>query len=1648
MQEEHLNSPNVFTGVMDLDNDLTVVSKQDYRYALAIRNGLGAIPGAATNVKGNCLVEYPLPEGENVCIGTVEDKRCVSVIYFVWNSNNEHLILRYFPQKKDASNPCGVIELVSCGEVLNFNKDWIISHAAFIDNKLLYWTDSFTEKGLIEGNPPRKINVEKGNITGKELEYEIHVDRAETFLETLPANNIDLAFVNIGTAAAFETITVAQLTPFQGDPIGFLEYLKDRLDNPTGPTIFVKETEFCECKLKIKMEAPNGIATVVDIMTIGTDDVSSDFILVPVNHYGAQVDLFDPLLPYVCSLKEQNISLIKKSPTCEPTVCHILDNSVDSNNVNNNLFQFRTRYWYDDNEKSAWSAISNISSPLDFLGNFLDTLNAIEVDFTEDILNDPYWRSMITKVEVAFRVGNIGLFKTIEVIDICDIGLKKNFINFYNDLLYSVVPSDDEGEANTQVLKKFDAVPRLSGGVETIADRKGNNRIFLSANLENYDKPDCVDLDFSTDSIDVDECLITIKGTVNINTFPLSSPMIVKDGFGEDFDVNDGFSLFFSIGGNVAGGFGNINGVVVYLAGTDYFGISNNNVAVVRVSDRDGSFEIRNVPKGKYTIRVASLQCDYSPDFIEDNNGNSLGNIDLLDLNNGLAWQRTSAPVLDCAGSLAATGVPYEREIDLTGFVGPVFDLDTEVGYGNILIEHPSQIRVLNEVGVTGQNNSKYFMGGYYRDNEADANDNSQRVGAIGCERQKITGQVYEGNGLGDFFPTNFEVTTDHNGYWFHTWKVENRPSIVLQSFRFKNIYPTVPSPCANTFIEQRNVLGTNFIFNGKQYTGGVAALSLDVEFELTVGPTPGSYDPNGIYFGPEIPELMLYNTSIRFTEENKTLVRGKVVDSSGFGLSNCLVVVNRNGRQERTDSNGDFTIAAYCPRDQFVRNDDDIYVQYLLDKCSNLTPVPSTQTLNIDKYCQDFNSTTPFFVNDFVYPTSGPLTSKEKYLKSGGVYRTGVVYEDEYGRQATVSVSKNDFRVPYHTVYGFYEPVKIKWSILSKPPVWAKRFRIVRTKESFYRRYLHELIEDVQYVIVDDLNQTPIDTSFANGNASHILIKVSDILGLSDNNSISWFFKKEEENNFEPEQRDRIRFILDNTGSIIDPGKITDVRIEGVYLENDDYYYVIQNEETFNEILPGTLIEIYTPKKIEETIYYETGECHEILDAGTEDRRHSGPLFDQDFTTGQAAEGYLVGGDTYWRTRDFGIEEGLPYNNRKLESSNYSDRFDSTYEDIGRVNIQDDDFGERFYYNRIRFSGLYVPNSKLNGLSSFGSADFQDLDVDFGIVKRIIAVDTVLLSVCEYKIQPIYVGKDNLLNLDGGTGVGRSDRILNLANELKEDLGTMNPESIIEYQGWVYGWDVYKGVMWRYASNGVFPISSYKAQKYFNDLGENLLPQSRKANRVFGGIERKYSAYLTTFVDDGSYLIDTERQTISFSEGKNGFNTFQPFIPEYYGVVGNLLVSFKNGNLWLHESDEVPYNNFYDTQYTSKIQPVFNLAPKAVKIPWNIELQADNLWFSPLIETPPNFQYPIGMRSRLKAGCWDNTEGTWKADFRRDINDPSPQFANITPLALKETTALLRGRPLRCEVMTVMLELNTPEVLSILKRMDIESNLSNDTKT
>lgn len=106
--------------------------------------------GSIENIIGNLLVDINLPDGENKIINGCESKSFNSYYYFVYNSNENHSLIRYNYDSKTL-NPIYYSE-----PLLNFRLDYPINNPFVIDDGnegIIYWTDDY--------NRPRKSNIER-----------------------------------------------------------------------------------------------------------------------------------------------------------------------------------------------------------------------------------------------------------------------------------------------------------------------------------------------------------------------------------------------------------------------------------------------------------------------------------------------------------------------------------------------------------------------------------------------------------------------------------------------------------------------------------------------------------------------------------------------------------------------------------------------------------------------------------------------------------------------------------------------------------------------------------------------------------------------------------------------------------------------------------------------------------------------------------------------------------------------------------------------------------------------------------------------------------------------------------------------------------------------------------------------------------------------------------------------------------------------------------------------------------------------------------------------------------------------------------------------------------------------------------------------
>lgn len=523
---------------------------------------------------------------------------------------------------------------------------------------------------------------------------------------------------------------------------------------------------------------------------------------------------------------------------------------------------------------------------------------------------------------------------------------------------------------------------------------------------------------------------------------------------------------------------------------------------------------------------------------------------------------------------------------------------------------------------------------------------------------------------------------------------------------------------------------------------------------------------------------------------------------------------------------------------------------------------------------------------------------------------------------------------------------------------------------------------------------------------------------------------------------------------------KIADSYVRYFALVEKDNAYPLAEASGLLELVNATpkrdawtyIVELYKPSQEPEGITYETTSYGDVYE-------DEGVLFHVDPNEAQSIE--IRGGDTYhvsplmyrldW---PWGIGGGsIPvndvrptidiisqrkYRNWYFESATLYPSYELIANDIGRAVNEDEEGKEEYNYQRVRISDAYTPATRINGLSSFRGLNFIDVNKSFGPIMTLKNLRDDLAAVCWNKVQPIYVGKGRVLQLDGVEQIGRSSSLLQLAMPLIEDWGTQNPESVTSDGRRLYGVDKRMCIVWRYSNDGMTPISHYKNLNYFKNIIAGTESSLTTGLNIYSAVHPRLDMFFFT-QSDHVLAADTAspqfvpQRTWGFMESDNNWKGEYDFDPEYMKAAGVHMWTFKAGKLYKHHPEATPCN-FYGIQFYPEVTFVANKNPGTTKIFQSIRMQSNDKWLAPTIRIPANDPYPLGMLSRLKASNIRNEEGMFVADFLRDINDPD--FADIASPSERQTNALLRGRNLRGEVIIVTL-LGPPQ--SDLVRVDTE---------
>jgi hypothetical protein len=523
-----------------------------------------------------------------------------------------------------------------------------------------------------------------------------------------------------------------------------------------------------------------------------------------------------------------------------------------------------------------------------------------------------------------------------------------------------------------------------------------------------------------------------------------------------------------------------------------------------------------------------------------------------------------------------------------------------------------------------------------------------------------------------------------------------------------------------------------------------------------------------------------------------------------------------------------------------------------------------------------------------FTSATASSLT-KQYGFKTGAFHPFCQFYYDDNLRRWDAQTSKESVvgtgltyegTTVYVPMLGEYSPTPtdtslrwtLDWTINHLPPDGAKYWRWGYAGNSLCTNFVQYIIETIS---------NPGDDTTA--------IDITPLQTLQDAEATWNSFPHSNIDPYEWQKGDRIRFITSK--GVPGSGTIGGV-IDGVY----DFEIISQSTDTFTiytqefefdavgvDILDNSIVEIYSPIKSDnKQEFYEFGPLMPIIEDADGYMVHGGLTQDQEYLTATEATGTFNVGDVYhiYRTTSKPLDTGDNEMGVFMESQWYSDFYDSDDWNKGKIGYETS-FNER-ELNIIRFSHQYLQDTQINGLSTFDGDRYKELNDTYGEIMGMEEVGNTLKVYQEKKPSSIQLGRIERSDETGNISVSLSSDVLGSIRYSTTRWGTEFRESIIKNNRFVYGFDIYNGVMWRDSANGIFPISGryadmegdkdYKMSTYFKNKAKALLESGVDYVDVVTAWDEEFDLLYVTFHD---YVNSDNNETIVFHEPSNRWICF-----------------------------------------------------------------------------------------------------------------------------------------------------------------------------
>jgi len=481
---------NTFEGGQNRDAAWRLSNPKQFWDAMAFRFGGRNFDNIASVELGNTIIPFANSGGSNAkVVGVLEDAMSQTVFVFVDNDGTgPDTILRYYPNDT-TQTANGSIYLIAQSNDFNFNLGRPIHDIYLVAGRWLYWNVARLDGEQINGEEVYMLDVERAsNMTTKRL----------TFTAWVPlTRQLSVSLTNV----TFEVTNLAGTVVGTIGPVALTNRAQQRneqIATALSASAFIASAVSYGNFVEIEMQNPQQ-----RIRMLSADE--QKVVVYPTNSY-----------PNI--ITRRHVTMAKRPPKIAPAMRYFQGLAENDGwniliGVNDrtytlgySTYQAMYRWRYVDGSYSTWSEPSAVAwrNLLSIAGVYNSkTVTDLIISLPDTLQTDRDFMWMIETVEIAFRKGNNGVWKSLGQKNLWECGSEvagptifgqtpysgPHWV-MYSDAYQGVVTSDEAGAApDTQAIKPHTYLPAktLAFGVDT--DDNGTTTAYVAGTLEQQAYP-------------------------------------------------------------------------------------------------------------------------------------------------------------------------------------------------------------------------------------------------------------------------------------------------------------------------------------------------------------------------------------------------------------------------------------------------------------------------------------------------------------------------------------------------------------------------------------------------------------------------------------------------------------------------------------------------------------------------------------------------------------------------------------------------------------------------------------------------------------------------------------------------------------------------------------------------------------------------------------------------------------------------------------------------------------------------------------------------------------------------------------------------------------------------------------------------------